>query len=66
EYSKRNDISLRERALEDAVFHFLNLSNKLQEQVFNIIEDKNRVPSSNKKLKSSSGDFRNKNSTKGK
>lgn len=66
EYSKRNNISLRERALEDAVFHFLNLSNKLQEQVFNIIEDKNRVLSSSKKLKSSFGDFINKNSTKGK
>ncbi|MBG5894515.1 MULTISPECIES: hypothetical protein [Providencia] len=66
EYSKGNNISLRERALEDAVFHFLNLSNKLQEQVFNIIGDKNRALSSSKKLKSSSGDFRNKNSTKGK
>ncbi|WP_258889259.1 hypothetical protein [Citrobacter portucalensis] len=64
EYSKKNDISLRERALEDAVFHFINLSNQFQEQVFNIIEDKNKIPSGSKKIKSSSGGRGNKNSTK--
>lgn len=65
EYSKKNDISLRDRALEDAVFKFINLSNQFQEQVFNIIDDKNRVLSVRKKIKTSSGNVKGKNSTKG-
>lgn len=60
EYSRMNDLSMREQALEDAIFNIVKLSNNFQEQVINIIDNKKELLSVSNKMKPSPSYFRRK------